>query len=248
MIAMFLLSVFVSQLSNLVLRTGLVRPSLTFTGAGAKKYFYCIFSNVGSPVFILLYVLGGGGFATEDFYCSDFTDNTKLDMYVLFAVQWVNGKNILDTFAKPTPSPKILAHHILILIVTFSGICSCRKGAGVQASDIAILEFGSIFYCIYVYWPTTNLCRLYYWFMSISDYIFLILMASQQVLPCASTSNWPRHHWIFNLISGIILAFLRQHAAVTSMHSHGIPTIEKRLLPFLFRENDIALRVDKKKG
>merc|ERR1719320_720484 len=84
---------------------------------------------------------GGRGFGAEDFWCRDFSDNTNLDIYLLLTVQWVNGKSVLDLFLKPFPMPKIFYHHILIFLVTFASICCCRRVAGVQAGNIALLEF-----------------------------------------------------------------------------------------------------------
>jgi len=226
--------------SRRVLEAGLVKPSLVCTKQGAIKYFFCLISNFGSPFFLLMYFLEGGRFGVEDFFCKEYVDDNRLDLYILFTVQWINGKNVVDTFVAPYSSAKIVAHHIVVFMVVFSGICfeKVRLVSGVQASHIACMEFGSIFYCIHWYWPKPITCSFYYWLMSFSNCVAVLLLLYQQTLPCASTEFWPPYCWIFMFTSSLGLAYFRQEVAFKMTQSYGLFTMEERLMPSLIIRKD----------
>jgi len=240
MVALFFLSLICYAVSYVLVRGGFVKPTLECNDHGTIKYMHCILANFGSPVFLLLYFLKGGSFGADNYWCRDFSDNTILDVYLLYAVQWVNSKNILDLILQPYPMSKIVAHHIVIFMVTWGAICfdGVRRVSGVQVTNIAIMEFGSIFYCVNWYWPNQKTCFVYYWLMSISNWAFLIFVAWEQTLPCANTKDWPPIMWLFMVLCAILLTFVRQLTAVEKMRAYGLWTVEEKLLPFCFKKDE----------
>jgi len=164
---------------------------------------------------------------------------TNLDIYLLFTIQWINGKNVLDLFLKPKPDAQIVWHHIVIFLVSFAAICFCRNCAGVHAGNIALMEFGSIFFCINKYWPNNTTCRVWYWLMGFSNYAFLIQLAYEQTLPCASTSNWPPFLWAFTVVFGAVLVYLRQKPTVEAMRASRLWTVEDWLYPPYVKDKKI---------
>jgi len=243
MVALFVLSLICYAVSFVLVRGGLVKPTLVCSSAGNIKFLHCIFANFGSPVFVLLYFLAGGSFGADNFWCGNFSDDKTLDMYLLYSVQWVNSKNILDVILQPYPEPMIVAHHVIIFMVTFGAICfdGVRRVVGVQVINVALMEFGSIFYCVNWYWPNQSTCLLYYWLMSISNLAFVIFVGWEQTLPCANTNDWPPVLWVFMVLCGISLTFVRQQTAVKGMQAYGLWTVEEWLLPYYFKGERIPV-------
>jgi len=224
-----------------VVKSGLVKPSLVCSKLGEVKYLNSLLSNLGSPFFLLLYLLAGGRFGEDNFYCLEFSQNSKLDLYLLFAVQWINAKNVLDTFLTPLPSTTVVLHHIVIFMVTFSAICfdAVRQVAGVQASNIACMELGSVLYCLWWYWPKPRIGFIYYWGMTLSNIVAAILVAYQQTLRCASTKYWPPYLWVFMVVSAYGLIVGRQNVARKNVRPYGTTTIEGWLMPSFFSQKDL---------